>query len=217
LSTCRLEPNEAISESRLCGMFHVSRLPRCVSRSHANLAGDGLIDIFPAARHLPWRRSSLKQVREGAGFARHCAGGRPDRRGGRRRLAGSSHTAELKSQSRATESGTPEIRGYIGASISTTKNSIGSFARGGPRLEGVWATVQRRGRCCGTELAILPIGCPAPRRRHHRGTPADRCRRWSSGDPKSPLRPPMKLHLKSVDHAIARLRSACTQAIFTEA
>jgi DNA-binding GntR family transcriptional regulator len=43
--TCRIVPNEAISENRICGMFHVSRSP--VRIAVTRLAEDGLIDIFP--------------------------------------------------------------------------------------------------------------------------------------------------------------------------
>ncbi len=43
--TCRLEPNEAISENRICGMFGVSRSP--VRIAVTRLAEDGLIEIYP--------------------------------------------------------------------------------------------------------------------------------------------------------------------------
>lgn len=43
--TCRIPPNEAISENRVCGMFAVSRSP--VRIALTRLAEDGLIDIFP--------------------------------------------------------------------------------------------------------------------------------------------------------------------------
>ena len=43
--TCRIVPNEAISENRICGMFRVSRSP--VRIALTRLAEDGLIDIFP--------------------------------------------------------------------------------------------------------------------------------------------------------------------------
>lgn len=43
--TCRIVPNEAISENRICGMFQVSRSP--VRIALTRLAEDGLIDIFP--------------------------------------------------------------------------------------------------------------------------------------------------------------------------
>jgi GntR family transcriptional regulator, rspAB operon transcriptional repressor len=43
--TCRLAPNEALSENRICGMFGVSRSP--VRIALTRLAEDGLIDIFP--------------------------------------------------------------------------------------------------------------------------------------------------------------------------
>ena len=43
--TCRLVPGEAISENRICGMFNVSRSP--VRIALTRLAEDGLIDIFP--------------------------------------------------------------------------------------------------------------------------------------------------------------------------
>jgi GntR family transcriptional regulator, rspAB operon transcriptional repressor len=42
---CRIVPNEAISENRICGMFGVSRSP--VRIALTRLAEDGLIDIFP--------------------------------------------------------------------------------------------------------------------------------------------------------------------------
>ena len=64
--TCRLPPNEPVSENRICGMFSVSRSP--VRIALTRLAEDGLIQIFP-------QRGSfvapivLKQVREGQ-FAR---------------------------------------------------------------------------------------------------------------------------------------------------
>ena len=43
--TCRIVPNEAISENRICGMLGVSRSP--VRIALTRLAEDGLIDIFP--------------------------------------------------------------------------------------------------------------------------------------------------------------------------
>ena len=64
--TCRLRPHEAISENRLCGMFHVSRSP--VRIAITRLAEDGLIDIFPQ-RGTFVAPIKLKQVRE-AQFAR---------------------------------------------------------------------------------------------------------------------------------------------------
>jgi DNA-binding GntR family transcriptional regulator len=58
---CRLEPNEAISENRLCGMFKVSRSP--VRTAITRLAEDGLIDIFPQ-RGTFVAPIKLQQVRE---------------------------------------------------------------------------------------------------------------------------------------------------------
>ncbi len=43
--TCRIAPNAAISENRICGMLGVSRSP--VRTALTRLAEDGLIDIFP--------------------------------------------------------------------------------------------------------------------------------------------------------------------------
>ena len=43
--TCRIAPNAAISENRICGMYAVSRSP--VRIALTRLAEDGLIDIFP--------------------------------------------------------------------------------------------------------------------------------------------------------------------------
>src|SRR6185369_13463569 len=59
--TCRLEPNEAISENRLCGLFGVSRSP--VRTAITRLAEDGLIDIFPQ-RGTFVAPIKLRQVRE---------------------------------------------------------------------------------------------------------------------------------------------------------
>src|ERR1700749_2521229 len=66
--TCRLEPNEAISENRLCGMFHVSRSPGRTAITR--LAEDGLIDIFPQ-RGTFVAPIKLKRVRD-AQFARQA-------------------------------------------------------------------------------------------------------------------------------------------------
>ena len=64
--TCRLAPNEALSENRICGMFGVSRSP--VRIALTRLAEDGLIDIFPQRGSFvaPIR---MKQVQESQ-FAR---------------------------------------------------------------------------------------------------------------------------------------------------
>lgn len=64
--TCRLAPNEALSENRICGMFGVSRSP--VRIALTRLAEDGLIDIFPQRGSFvaPIR---MKQVEESQ-FAR---------------------------------------------------------------------------------------------------------------------------------------------------
>src|SRR3954463_6679959 len=64
--TCRLEPHEAISENRLCGLFGVSRPPG--GAAITRLAEDGLIDIFPQ-RGTFVAPIKLRQVRE-AQFAR---------------------------------------------------------------------------------------------------------------------------------------------------
>ncbi len=64
--TCRLSPYEAISENRICGMFGVSRSP--VRIAVTRLAEDGLIEIFPQ-RGTYVAPIKLQQVRE-AQFAR---------------------------------------------------------------------------------------------------------------------------------------------------
>lgn len=64
--TCRIAPNEAISENRICGMFGVSRSP--VRVAVTRLAEDGLIEIFPQ-RGTFVAPIKLKQLRE-AQFAR---------------------------------------------------------------------------------------------------------------------------------------------------
>lgn len=63
---CRLRPNEALSENRICGMFGVSRSP--VRIALTRLAEDGLIYIFPQ-RGTFVAPIKLQQVREGH-FAR---------------------------------------------------------------------------------------------------------------------------------------------------
>jgi GntR family transcriptional regulator, rspAB operon transcriptional repressor len=64
--TCRIRPNEAISENRICGMFGVSRSP--VRTAVTRLAEDGLISIFPQ-RGTFVAPIKLKDVRENQ-FAR---------------------------------------------------------------------------------------------------------------------------------------------------
>ena len=71
--TCRLEPNEAISENRLCGLFGVSRSP--VRTAITRLAEDGLIDIFPQ-RGTFVAPIKLRQVREAADYVTSMPGGR---------------------------------------------------------------------------------------------------------------------------------------------
>ena len=64
--TCRLPPNEAVSENRICRMFDVSRSPVRVALTR--LAEDGLIQIFPQRGSFV-APINLRQVREGQ-FAR---------------------------------------------------------------------------------------------------------------------------------------------------
>jgi GntR family transcriptional regulator, rspAB operon transcriptional repressor len=63
---CRILPNEAISENRVCGMFGVSRSP--VRIALTRLGEEGLIDIFPQ-RGTFVAPIKLQRVREGH-FAR---------------------------------------------------------------------------------------------------------------------------------------------------
>jgi len=192
--TCRLPPNEAISENRLSEMFKVSRSP--VRIAITRLAEDGLIDIFPQ-RGTFVAPIKLKEVRE-AQFARsalevalieEAARHWQDR-----------DTAELKAnlelQRRHAKSGD-------GWGFYLDNEDFHRVIARAARLEGVWATVQS------VKMLWDRIGHMANRVSAHMAEIVEEHRRiveaLDKRDPKAAAAA-MKLHLKSVDHAIARLR-----------
>jgi GntR family transcriptional regulator, rspAB operon transcriptional repressor len=192
--TCRIAPNEAISENRICGMFHVSRSP--VRIALTRLAEDGLIDIFPQRGSFvaPIR---MKQVFESQ-FARTAL-----------EIAlvevavhnwTGSHAAEahenLADQKRHAASG-EAWEFYL------DNERFHRLIARAAALEGVWATVQ------GIKMLWDRIGHLANRVAGHReDIIAEHEAIVAALDARDEKRAvkAMKLHLQSVFNAIARLR-----------
>lgn len=192
--TCRLEPNEAISENRLCGLFGVSRSP--VRTAITRLAEDGLIDIFPQrgtfvapiklrqVREAQFARSAL-EVALAAEAAKHWRD--PDSKAIR---------ANLEDQKRHAKA-----RDVWGFHIDN--ETFHQIIARAARLEGVWSTVQ------GVKAQWDRIGHLANRVPAHTEIIIDEHRKIAQAleqrDAKAAAAA-MKLHIKSVNHAIARLR-----------
>ncbi len=192
--TCRLAPNEALSENRICGMFAVSRSP--VRIALTRLAEDGLIDIFPQRGSFvaPIR---MKQVQESQ-FARTAL--------------------EIALVEVAARRWTPEDSAEAHANIDDQKRHAGQgdawgfyldnerfhqlIARAAD-LEGVWKTVQ------GVKMLWDRIGHLANRVSGHReeiiAEHVAIVTALDAHDHKAAMKA-MKLHLRSVYNAIARLR-----------
>ncbi|HVZ02318.1 MAG TPA: GntR family transcriptional regulator [Dongiaceae bacterium] len=192
--TCRLEPNEAISESRLCGMFHVSRSP--VRTAITRLAEDGLIDIFPQ-RGTFVAPIKLKQVRE-AQFARQALEVALIAEAARRWTDADSRAikANLALQVQHAKAGE-------GWAFYLDNEGFHQIVARAAQLEGVWATVQS------VKMLWDRIGHIANRVPAHRTTIIEEHRRivraLEKRDPEAAAAA-MQLHMGSVDHAIARLR-----------
>jgi len=192
--TCRLAPNEALSENRICGMFGVSRSP--VRIALTRLAEDGLIDIFPQRGSFvaPIR---MKQVVESQ-FARTAL--------------------EMALVKEAAQKWGPAHKAEAHANLADQKRHAAEgdawgFYRDNERfhqliaraadLEGVWKTVQ------GVKMLWDRIGHLANRVPGHR---ADIIAEHEAivagldaGDAAAAVKA-MKVHLRSVFKAIARLR-----------
>ena len=192
--TCRLEPNEAISENRLCGMFQVSRSP--VRIAITRLAEDGLIDIFPQ-RGTFVAPIKLTQVRE-AQFARTVLEVALIEEAARRWQ--DRDTAELKANlDLQREHAKAGDRWGFYLDNEDFHHAIARAAR----LEGVWTTVQSV-KMLWDRIGHLANRVPAHTAKiieEHRNIVAALERR----DPKAAAAA-MKQHLKSVEHAIAMLR-----------
>lgn len=192
--TCRILPNEAISENRLCGMFGVSRSP--VRVAVTRLAEDGLIEIFPQ-RGTYVAPIKLKQVRE-AQFARSAL-----------EVALAEEAARLWSDADALEAHQNLQRQHHHAD---TGDGWGFFldneafhqaiARAA-RLEGVWTTVQSV-KTIWDRIGHLANRVPA----HMLDIIAEHEAIVEALGRRSPKAAAvaMKTHLKSVDNAIALLR-----------
>jgi DNA-binding GntR family transcriptional regulator len=192
--TCRLEPNEAISENRLCGLFGVSRSP--VRTAITRLAEDGLIDIFPQ-RGTFVAPIKLRQVRE-AQFARTAL-----------EMALATEAAK-----RWRDSDTAEIETNLlqQKRFAKARDSWGFYVANedfhriiarAAKLEGVWGMIQ------GVKTLWDRVGHIANRVPAHTTIIIEEHRKIVQGlrqrDPKAAAAA-MKEHLKSVDHAIARLK-----------
>jgi DNA-binding GntR family transcriptional regulator len=192
--TCRLEPNEAISESRLCGMFKVSRSP--VRTAITRLAEDGLIDIFPQ-RGTFVSPIKLKQVRE-AQFARQAL-----------EVALVSEAAR-----RWKDEHSREIKANLAQQVQHAKagqswefyldnESFHQVIARAADLEGVWATVQS------VKMLWDRIGHIANRVPAHMAAIIEEHRKivkaLEKRDPNAAA-DAMQVHMHAVDHAIARLR-----------
>ncbi len=192
--TCRLEPNEAISENRLCGLFGVSRSP--VRTAITRLAEDGLIDIFPQ-RGTFVAPIKLRQVRE-AQFARSAL---------EVALAAEAAKHWRDADTRALKANLEEQKRHAkagdGWAFYLDNESFHQVIAQAARMEGVWGTVQS------VKTLWDRIGHMANRVPAHMAEIIEEHQSivgaLDSRDPKRAAAT-MKLHLKSVDHAIARLR-----------
>jgi len=192
--TCRLAPNEALSENRICGMFGVSRSP--VRIALTRLAEDGLIDIFPQRGSFvaPIR---MKQVVESQ-FARTAL--------------------EMALVEVAAEKWTAAHKAEAHANLAAQKHHAQSGDAWGfyidnerfhqliaraAGLEGVWKTVQS------VKMLWDRVGHLANRVEGHRDDIIAEheaiVAALDARDQKAAVKA-MKLHLRSVFNAIARLR-----------
>jgi len=192
--TCRLEPNEAISENRLCGLFGVSRSP--VRTAITRLAEDGLIDIFPQ-RGTFVAPIKLRQVRE-AQFARSALEVALAAEAAKRWRDSDTKAlkANLEQQKRHAKAGD-------GWGFYLDNESFHQMIAQAAELEGVWDTVQSVKTLwdrIGHMANRVPAHMPEIVEEHRAIVDA-----LDSRDAKRAAAA-MKLHLKSVDHAIARLR-----------
>jgi DNA-binding GntR family transcriptional regulator len=192
--TCALEPNEAISESRLCGMFHVSRSP--VRIAVTRLAEDGLIDIFPQ-RGTFVAPIKLRRMRE-AQLARTALEVALVAEAARRWQ--DRHTAELRAnlarQERHAQSG-DSWRFYL------DNEAFHQVIARAAELDGFWTMFH------GLKMLWDRIGHLANRMPAHMADIIEQHRRIARALERRDVRAAraaMRLHLRSLDHAIARLR-----------
>jgi GntR family transcriptional regulator, rspAB operon transcriptional repressor len=192
--TCRLAPHEAISENRICGMFGVSRSP--VRVAVTRLAEDGLIEIFPQ-RGTYVAPIKMKQVRE-AQFARSAL--------------------EVALAEEAARHWTPQFTTEIRQNLERQlhhaeqgdswsffldNESFHQIIARAACLEGVWTTVQSV-KTIWDRIGHIANRVPAHTMEiiaEHNNIVEALGRGNASG-----VATAMKTHMKSVDHAIARLQ-----------
>lgn len=192
--TCRLPPNEALSENRICGMFGVSRSP--VRIALTRLAEDGLLDILPQRGSFvaPIR---MKQVEESQ-FARTAL------EMALVKVAAQKWTAAHAAEAHANLSDQKRHAGEGDAWAFYLDNErFHQLIARAADLEGVWKTVQ------GVKMLWDRIGHLANRVPGHRdeiiAEHAAIVSALDAHEPAAAVRA-MKLHLRSVFKAIARLR-----------
>jgi GntR family transcriptional regulator, rspAB operon transcriptional repressor len=192
--TCRLEPNEAISENRLCGLFGVSRSP--VRTAITRLAEDGLIDIFPQ-RGTFVAPIKLRQVRE-AQFARSAMEVALAGEAAKHWRDGDTKAIRANLEDQKRHSKARDVWGFH-----LDNETFHQIIARAARLEGVWSTVQS------VKAQWDRIGHLANRVPAHTEIIIDEHRKIAQALEKRDAKAAaaaMKLHIKSVDHAIARLR-----------
>jgi GntR family transcriptional regulator, rspAB operon transcriptional repressor len=192
--TCRLPPNESISENRVCGMFQVSRSP--VRIALTRLAEDGLVDIFPQ-RGTFVAPIKMREVIESQ-FARTAL-----------EIALVEVAARKWNAAHSAEAAENLVDQHRHANTAETwefyldNERFHQLVARAAELEGVWRTVQSvkmlwdrighlANRVAGHRLDIIA---------EHEAIVAA----LDANDPRSAVRA-MKVHLRSVFNAIARLR-----------
>ena len=192
--TCRILPDEAISENRLCGMFGVSRSP--VRVAVTRLAEDGLIEIFPQ-RGTYVAPIKLKQVRE-AQFARSALEVALAEEAARRWSDADSLEARQNLERQRHHAGASDGWGFF-----LDNEAFHQAIARAARLEGVWATVQSV-KTIWDRIGHLANRVPA----HTLDIIAEHEDIVAALDRRNPASAAaaMKTHLKSVDNAIARLQ-----------
>ena len=192
--TCKLEPNEAISENRICGIFKISRSP--VRTAITRLAEDGLIEIYPQ-RGTFVAPIKLKQVHE-AQFARSALEVSLAEEAARHWTDQHSILikANLELQAHHAQSGD-------GSAFFSNNESFHQLIACAAKLEGVWATVQS------VKMLWDRIGHIANRESAH--TCYIVAEHWAIVNALDQRHPQMAAeamhqHLQSVNKTIARLR-----------
>jgi len=196
--TCRIAPNEAISENRLCGMFGVSRSPIRVAVTR--LAEDGLIEIFPQ-RGTYVAPIKLRQVRE-AQFARSALEVALAEEAARHWDEGHALEARQNLDRQMHHAETGDGWGFF-----LDNESFHQIIARAARLEGVWTTVQSV-KTIWDRIGHLANRVPA----HTLEIIAEHEKIIEALDGRSPegAAAAMRIHLQSVDKAIARLQPLYT-------